>query len=77
MNDNPYKCENHKIDLVCHGCVRAWIRRHDMMLAFIRDLQVGVTRKSKSDYDEGFIDAANEVAQQATDLLNEIGKNNG
>lgn len=74
MSKNIYSCDDHKLDSVCLGCVLAWVARHEMMLAFIRDLQAGVTRKSTSSYDEGFIDAANQVAQQATDLLKEIGK---
>lgn len=35
---NKYKCEEHKLDLACLGCVKALVARHDRMLEFIRRL---------------------------------------
>lgn len=33
---NKYKCDNHKLNLCCLGCVNAWISRHDAMLNFLK-----------------------------------------
>lgn len=77
MTNNPYSCANHKLDFACLGCIKAWIARHDKMLEFIRELAFGCYEKISDGYHEGFVDAQNEIAQEATDLLNEIGKNNG
>ena len=33
---NKYKCNSHNLDLICKGCVKAWIARHDQMLDFIK-----------------------------------------
>jgi len=35
---SKYKCGDHTLELACPGCIRAWIKRHDKMLAFIRDI---------------------------------------
>ena len=34
---NTYKCESHKLNYACLGCVRVWIAKHDAMLKFIRE----------------------------------------
>ena len=31
-----FKCENHKLDLICRGCVRAWMNRHNALLDFVK-----------------------------------------
>lgn len=36
MGLNDYKCDEHKLDLTCPGCVNVWIKRHDKMLEFVR-----------------------------------------
>ncbi len=36
MTESKYKCTDHKLDLVCPGCVRAWITRHDKPLEFVK-----------------------------------------
>lgn len=36
MADSKYKCENHKLDIACLGCIKAWIARHDRMLEFVK-----------------------------------------
>jgi hypothetical protein len=28
---SEYKCESHKLDFACLGCIKAWIARHDKM----------------------------------------------
>lgn len=33
---SKYKCENHKLDFCCLGCVKAWIARHDAMLRIVK-----------------------------------------
>jgi len=38
MMNNPYKCENHKLDIICLGCVKVWIARHNKMLEFIMNI---------------------------------------
>lgn len=38
MTDSIYKCENHSLDLVCRGCMKAWIARHDKMLEFVKEI---------------------------------------
>ena len=35
---DKYHCDNHKLDLVCRGCVKAWITRHDAMKTFLEDI---------------------------------------
>lgn len=35
---SEYKCEKHKLNFACLGCVRAWIARHDRMLVFLQTL---------------------------------------
>lgn len=55
-----YKCTNHKLDLICPGCVKAWIARHDRMLKFV----------NKCFYASG----AYQPQQDAQDLLIEIGE---
>lgn len=57
---SKYKCDNHKIDLVCRGCVKAWIARHDAMLSFIKD----IITDGRTIQDQ----------EEATELLKEIGE---
>jgi len=38
MTTNPYKCESHKLDLVCRGCMQAWIARHNKLLEFVKSI---------------------------------------
>jgi hypothetical protein len=62
---SEYKCNSHKIDFICQGCVKAWIARHDKMLDFIKELA--------KDFPDR--DVYREILQeQAQDLLKEIGK---
>jgi len=71
---SEYKCESHKIDLVCLGCVKAWIARHDKLVEFVKSLMcqqddVHTTECSKAD-DWGNMD----LCELATDVLKEIGE---
>lgn len=59
-----YKCDDHKIDLVCMGCVNAWIARHDKMLDFVKI----ISNEAKSILPGEF------YAKLARDILKEIGK---
>ena len=68
---SEYKCEhcpdtqrnaNQVLDLVCLGCMKAWIARHDKMLEFIKEIA--------NDNSRVFID----LDDQAKDLLKEIGE---
>lgn len=61
---DPYKCEDHKIDLVCSGCVKAWIARHDKMLEFIEKIAF---------YPNEFEELSH-ASCDATEILKEIGK---
>lgn len=36
MTDSIYKCENHRLDLVCIGCANAWFAKQNKMLNFIK-----------------------------------------
>lgn len=38
IETNPYKCTDHHINLICQGCVIAWIARHNRMKDFIKDI---------------------------------------
>ena len=62
---NPeYKCEEHKLDLVCQGCMKAWIARHDRMLKFIK----------KICYEHTDFEETAHISWDAAELLKEIGK---
>lgn len=63
--NNKYKCEKHKLDFACLGCIKAWIERHDRMLEFITDL--AIERPDRDNTMEWINDEARE-------LLKEIGK---
>lgn len=65
---NKYKCENHKLDLVCQGCVKVFIARHDKMLEFIRGLSGGL--------EVGLTDEEERLILSARTLLKEIGELN-
>jgi hypothetical protein len=61
---NPYKCESHRLDLICPGCVKAWISRHDRMLGFIKQIVHNHTKfKETSD-----------MSLEGYKVLKEIGK---
>ena len=60
---NKYKCENHKLDFACLGCIRAWIERHDRMLEFI----IWTSKTS-------CCNACECISCEATKVLREIGK---
>lgn len=61
---NPYKCETHKLDLICPGCVNAWIARHDRMLGFIKQIVYHHTKFEETAH----------ISWDAHELLKEIGK---
>ncbi len=61
---SKYKCENHKLDLCCLGCVRAWITRHDAMKEFILEL-------ARHNSSEG---CEERLCVKAFELLKEIGE---
>ncbi len=61
---SEYKCNDHKLDIACLGCIKAWIARHDKMLNFIRKICYDHT-----DYEE-----TAHISWEATELLKEIGK---
>lgn len=58
---SDYHCENHKLDLVCRGCLKAWIARHDKLLAFVKEI-------ASNNYQDNIYDL------EARDLLKEIGE---
>ena len=58
-----YKCTYHNLDLLCIGCIKAWIARHDRMLEFIKKF---ATEK------EGDFSLCND---DAIELLKELGLN--
>lgn len=59
-----YICKNHKIDIVCTGCVEAWINRHDKMKIFLKKMIEPI--KDRDDYFECW-------QEEAKELLKEIG----
>ena len=63
-----YKCEKHKLDIVCVGCMKAWIARHDKMMGFIKKLS-NMSENSAHDCKECYC-----IACQAKVILQEIGK---
>lgn len=67
---NPYKCEKHKLNYACLGCIRAWIARHDKMLEFVKKIA-----KADVNYleDESY-DYLDEIALEAKEILKEIGR---
>ena len=70
---SDYKCEQHKIDLICAGCVRAWIARHDRMLEFIKN--IGWCHRYTDEEIKDFNDVGHYLeAKEARDLLKEIGR---
>jgi len=60
---NPYKCEDHHLDLVCRGCVKAMIKRYDVMAKFIFKLVDNHTEFEGTDH----------ISWDAALLLKEIG----
>jgi hypothetical protein len=68
---NPYKCESHKLDFACLGCVRAWIARHDAMLKFITSIANHVNFNETQDE---FMNFYTKKENEAYQLLKEIGK---
>lgn len=64
MTDSIYKCENHSLDLVCRGCMKAWIARHDKMLEFVKDLSQTTD----------VLGDVTQMAKIAKSLLKEIGE---
>lgn len=66
---SAYKCENHKLDLCCIGCVKAWIARHDRMLEFLKN-EISLRK---------YICTTNHAVllDNAEKLLKEIGKYDG
>lgn len=38
MTDSIYKCDNHKLDLVCRGCVMARLEQLGALLKFVKSL---------------------------------------
>ena len=60
---NPYKCDKHKLDFACLGCIKAWIARHDKLLEFVREIS-GVVHKGN----------CRDLGIRAENLLKEIGK---
>lgn len=55
---SKYKCESHKLDLCCLGCVRAWIARHEAMKDFIT-LMANSTELFYSDDAQKILDLIN------------------
>lgn len=62
---SDYDCKNHTLDFCCSGCVKAWIARHNKLLAFVKELAQRDT--------DGFLTA---TSVQARNLLLEIGELN-
>ncbi len=61
---SEYKCEKHKLDFACLGCIRAWMARHDRMLGFLKTL---------GDINPEYVQLR-AVQMYAAELLKEIGK---
>lgn len=61
---SPYRCEEHRLDLICPGCVNAWISRHDKMLEFVKKIAY-----QRTEHEE-----MAQISWDAQDLLKEIGK---
>lgn len=61
---SKYKCESHKLDLACMGCIHAWIERHNAMLNFIREdiAKIGVLDRTDCDH----------LGEEARKLLEEM-----
>jgi hypothetical protein len=56
---NPYKCENHKLNICCLGCISVWIARHDRLLECVKFLY----NKTDHYYEKAYL----------LEVLNEIG----
>lgn len=60
-----YKCSDHHLNLVCQGCMMAWIARHNRMKDFL--FKMIEPLKDRDDYFESW-------QEDAKELLNEIGE---
>lgn len=56
-------CDSHKLDLICGGCVKAWIARHDKMEDFIKKIA----------FDDNEFKGEYPITWKAEELLREIG----
>lgn len=68
---NHYKCEDHKIDLACLGCINAWIARHDRMLEFLKDVSSNFNNNLT---EEEIYNIHLSYVNEAQELLKEIGR---
>ena len=68
---SKYKCETHKLDLICRGCMKAWIARHEKMAEFIRKINDNF---NLSTTDEDSLKFLAEIEYEAYILLDEIGE---
>lgn len=71
MTESIYKCEDHRLDLVCRGCVKAWIARHDKLLEFVK--YVSQIKNDVLDED-AYILVLDGVIEEAKQELKEIGE---
>lgn len=70
---SEYKCENHKLNIVCLGCVKAIMRREKKLLEFVKSL-AWIERYNDKEIKE-FNDLGFYLeAKEARDLLKEIGE---
>jgi len=71
---NQYKCEDHHLDLVCRGCVKAWIARHDEMKIFIHNISLPYLSLNEI---ESLVERRDDIALiaiNARELLKKIGE---
>lgn len=73
MTESKYKCENHQLDLICRGCMKAWIARHDRMLKYLKTLG-WLDTYTDEDIAEFNHNGSYLEAKEARDLLKEIGE---
>lgn len=75
MTDSEYKCENHSLDLVCRGCMKAWIARHDKLLEFVKSMNMRASPgEVYSEFHNGWAQRVNDIGIEAKKLLQEIGE---
>lgn len=67
---SKYKCESHKLDFCCLGCVRAYIARHDALLKFVKSISDNFCFNQTDDDGLKFLV---DKEQEAHKLLEEMG----
>lgn len=74
---NKYKCDhspgspNKELDLICRGCLRAWIGKHDLLVEFVK--HISEIRNDVLDEDM-YIGVLDGVIDESKSLLKIIGE---